>query len=168
MSDVKLAENLITALQYEYKTYLEILKIAETKTDYLVKNDVQALTSITEKENKMAEQTVKLNHVREQVLKSLAEKYDQDYKTLTITKIKNLVKEPYKSQLDEIHTKLSDLISKLSLKNEINNKLIENAIKYLDFNIQLITAPEPTAPTYGKGGVEVSQTNKRSMLDIKY
>ena len=33
MSDVKLAENIITALQYEYKTYLEVLTVAETKTD---------------------------------------------------------------------------------------------------------------------------------------
>ena len=70
MSDVKLAENIITALQYEYKTYLEVLTVAETKTDCLVKNDAQAIASITEQEQKLADQTVKLNQVREQLLRS--------------------------------------------------------------------------------------------------
>jgi len=62
MSDKNLAENLITALRYEYKTYLEILKLAESKTDSLVKNDVEAIVTISEKERKMAERTLKLKH----------------------------------------------------------------------------------------------------------
>ena len=49
MPDKNLAENLITALRYEYKTYSEILKLAESKTDSLVKNDVDAIVSLSEK-----------------------------------------------------------------------------------------------------------------------
>lgn len=168
MSDVKLAENLIMALQYEYKTYLEVLKIAETKTDSLVNNDAQAIASITNDEQKMAEQTVKLSQVREQILKAFSQKYNQDYKTLTIGKIKDLVKDPYKSKLNDIQEKLSNVMSKLYSRNEVNKKLIENAIKYLDFNLQLITAPEPATPTYGKSGLEEIRSDNRSMLDIKY
>ncbi|MGI6084081.1 MAG: flagellar protein FlgN [Acetivibrionales bacterium] len=168
MPDNNLAENLITALGYEYRTYSEILKIAESKTDILVKNDAEALVTISEQERKMAEQTVKLNQVREQIVKALAERLGQDYKTLTIAKLKKLLKEPYKKQLGGIHTKMSDLLTKLSARNEINKKLIENAIKYLDFNIQLLTDPDPVASTYGKSGLEVSSANKRSMFDLKY
>ncbi len=168
MSDVKLAENLITALQYEYKTYLEVLKIAETKTNYLVKNDAQAVGSVIEQEQKLAEQTVKLNQVREKLLQTFADKYNQNFNTLTISKVKSIVKNPYKRQLDDIQKKLSDVLAKLQSRNEVNKKLIENAIKYLDFNLQLITAPEPATPTYGKSGLEDSKSNNRSMLDIKY
>lgn len=168
MSDVKLAENLITALQYEYKTYLEVLKIAETKTNYLVKNDAQAVGSVIEQEQKLAVQTVKLNQVREKLLQTFADKYNQNFNTLTISKVKSIVKNPYKRQLDDIQKKLSDVLAKLQSRNEVNKKLIENAIKYLDFNLQLITAPEPATPTYGKSGLEDSKSNNRSMLDIKY
>lgn len=168
MSDVKLAENIITALQYEYKTYLEVLTVAETKTDCLVKNDAQAIASITEQEQKLADQTVKLNQVREQLLRSFSEKYNQDYQTLTINKVKDIVKDPYKSQLVNIQKKLSDVLTRLQSRNEINEKLIENAIKYLDFNLQLIAAPAPTTPTYGKSGLEESKSNNISMIDIKY
>lgn len=168
MSDVKLAENLITALQYEYKTYLEVLKIAETKTNYLVKNDAQAVGSVIEQEQKLAVQTVKLNQVREKLLQTFADKYNQNFNTLTISKVKSIVKNPYKRQLDDIQKKLSDVLAKLQSRNEVNKKLIENAIKYLDFNLQLITAPDPATPTYGKSGLEDSKSNNRSMLDIKY
>ncbi len=168
MPDKNLAENLITALRYEYKTYLEILRIAEIKTDILVKNDAEAIVTISEQERKMAEQTLKLNQAREQILKTMSERLNQDYKTLTIAKLKKILKEPYKKQLDEIQAEMSELLTKLSARNEINKKLIENAIKYLDFNIQLIAGPDPSVSTYGKSGLEVSPNNKRSMFDLKY
>lgn len=168
MPEKNIAENLITALRYEYKTYLEILKLAESKTDSLVKNDVDAIVSLSEKERKMAEQTLKLNQVREQIIKAMAERLDQDYKTLTIAKLRMLLKEPYRKQLNEIQTEMSDLLKKLSARNEINKKLIENAIKYMDFNIQLLAGPDPASSTYGKSGLEVSSNNSRSMFDLKY
>lgn len=168
MSDNKLVEKLITALQYEYKTYQEILKIAESKTDALVKNDASEIVTITEKEKVMADQTIKLNQLREQVICSLAEEYNQDFKLLTLDKLKKLAKEPYKKQLGELQIKMTELLGKLNTRNSINKRLIENAIKYLDFNIQLIAAPEPAVHTYGRSGTEVSSSGKRSVLDIKY
>lgn len=168
MPDKNLAENLITALRYEYKTYLEILRIAEIKTDILVKNDAEAIVTISEQERKMAEQTLKLNQAREQILKTMSERLNQDYKTLTIAKLKKILKEPYKKQLDEIQAEMSELLAKLSARNEVNKKLIENAIKYLDFNIQLLAGPDPAVSTYGKSGLEVSSNSKRSMFDLKY
>jgi len=168
MHDKNLAENLITALRYEYKTYMEILKLAESKTDSLAKNDVGAIVTISEKERKMAEQTLKLNQAREQIIKSMAERLDEDYETLTVAKLSKLLKEPYSKQLEEIQTEMTELLAKLTARNEINKKLIENAIKYLDFNIQLLAGPNPASATYGKGGLEVSSANNRSMLDLKY
>jgi DNA anti-recombination protein RmuC len=163
-----LAEKLVKALQYEYRTYQEILKLAEMKTDALVKNDAAEVSKINEQENSMAEQTFKLNKVREQILGSMAEEYKQDYKTLTIEKLKQLVDEPYKGQLGDLQKRMSDLLGKLKTRNGINKKLIENAIKYLDFSIQLLAGPEPAAPIYGKSGNEVTGSNKRSVLDVRY
>ena len=99
------------------------------------KNDVGAIVTISEKERKMAEQTLKLNQAREQIIKSMAERLDEDYETLTVAKLSKLLKEPYSKQLEEIQTEMTELLAKLTARNEINKKLIENAIKYLDFNI---------------------------------
>lgn len=53
------------------------------------------------------------------------------------------------------------------LRNGINQKLIGNAMEYINFNLELLAAPAPEAPVYGKTGAEVSSGRKRSMLDIR-
>ncbi|MCX7774184.1 MAG: flagellar protein FlgN [Clostridia bacterium] len=168
MLDSKLIENLIKALQYEQRTYERLLNIAEQKTDCLIKDDTALLVSITEEEKKMADQTRQLNQVREQLLSKICSDLGQDFKTFTINKLKELTSEPFKKQLEDIQQKLSETVNKLYARNGINDKLIENALKYINFNIQLIAAPQPAAPSYGRSGQEVNTTVKRSMLDVKF
>jgi flagellar biosynthesis/type III secretory pathway chaperone len=163
-----LIENLIKALKYEHKTYSDILKIAEQKTDSLIRNDTAALSAITGQENKMADQTFKLNQVREQIVSKICEELGQDYRTFNIDKLKDKVKVSYKKHLDDIQAKLVEVVDKLKARNNINQKLIENAIKYINFNIELIASPQPSVPLYGRAGQEVSHNTKRSVLDIKY
>ncbi len=168
MPENNLIENLIKTLQYEYKTYLDILEIVERKTDCLIKNDTAALINITEEEKTSAERTTQLNQLREKLLLEFCQETNLDYKTLTIDDIKKQVKEPYKKPLDDIHTKLKSVVEKLSYRNGMNQKLIENAINTINFNIQLIASPQPAVPLYGRSGQEVSHNTKRSMLDVKY
>ncbi len=168
MPDNNLIENLIKTLQYEYKTYLDILEIVERKTDCLIKNDTATLINITEEEKTSAERTTQLNQLREKLLLEFCQETNLDYKTLTIDVIKEQVKEPYKKPLDDIHTKLKKVVEKLSYRNGMNQKLIENAINTINFNIQLIASPQPAVPLYGRSGQEVSNNAKRSMLDVKY
>ena len=155
-------------MQSEYKIYSGILKIAERKTDCLIKNDIKALSAITEEEKKAAERTSQLNLAREQLLEKFCEETGQDYKKFTIEKLKDQVEESYRNPLEEIHEKLSQVLNKLSARNGINQKLIENAIKYINFNMQLIAAPQPVIPLYGRSGQEISHNNKRSTLDVKF
>lgn len=168
MPDEILIDNLIKALKYEYKTYSDILAIAEKKTDCLIRNDTAALSAITGQENKMADQTFKLNQVREQILTKICEEMGQDYKSFNINKLKESVKDPYKKQLQDIQAKLSEVVDKLKIRNNTNQKLIENAIRYINFNIELIASPQPAVPLYGKGGQEVAHNTKRSVLDVKF
>lgn len=168
MTDGKLMENLIKTMQLEYKAYSGILEIAEKKTDCLIKNDIRALSAITEEENKAAEKTAQFNEVREQLLIKYCQGNGQDYRTFTLSRLIEQVQEPYGTQLKEIRSKLGDTVKKLSERNGINRKLIENAIKYLNFNMQLMSSPQPVVPLYGRGGQEVSQNAKNSTLDVRF
>lgn len=168
MPDNKLMENLIKALQYEYRTYSAILKIAERKTDCLVKNDIEALTAITDEENQAAEQTFKLNQVREQLLLKICEETGQDFKKITLETLKEQAQEPYRKMLEEVRTRLNEVVAKLIARNGINQKLLENSVKYIDFSMQLMSSPQPSVPLYGRSGQEVSHNPKRSLLDVKF
>ncbi|NLU52789.1 MAG: flagellar protein FlgN [Clostridiaceae bacterium] len=168
MADKALVENLIKVMQYEYKAYSAVLEIGIKKTDCLVSNDVEGISDITEEEKKVAEKTSQLSKAREEIVRQICNELGEDYKTFTMSKLEEKVDEPYKTQLKDVGKKLSEVVKKLSDRNDINRKLIENALKYIDFNIQLLSSPQPEATTYGKTGDEVSSKMKRSMIDFKY
>ncbi|NMA67270.1 MAG: flagellar protein FlgN [Clostridiaceae bacterium] len=164
--DNKLIENLIKILTYEYKIYSSILELAIKKTDSLINNNLDEITAINTKENEFSRQAQQLNEAREQIMIKICEYLGKD--TVKVKEIKVIVPEPYKNQLNNISQKLTQCVNELQERNGINQKLIETAMNYIDFSMQLMAAPQPEAPVYGKSGIEVSGAPKRSMLDIKY
>ena len=167
MVDTKLVDNLIKTLQYENRTYAVLLSIAEKKTEYLVENDTALLSGITQEENQLVEQTKQLSKVREQFIVKLCEAMGVTNKG-SIEDIKVHLSKAQASTLGDIQKKLKETVMKLIVRNGINQKLIENALKYINFNLEIMTSPAPEVPVYGKSGEEVSPNRKRSMLDIKF
>lgn len=167
MMDAKLFGNLIKALQYENHTYAGLLSIAEKKTEYLVKNDTALLSEITKEENQMAEQAGQLGKVREQYVSKIREALG--FKTeITIDEIrKNLPKEQGVA-LRGMQEKLRETVLRLLVRNGINQKLIENALSFINFNLELMASPAPETPGYGKSGQEMSAGRKRNLLDVRY
>lgn len=166
--DSKPVDNLIRALQYELHTYNKLLEIAQKKTDILVKDDTVLLSSISEEENQLVDQTRQLGKVREQLLIKICEDLGLDGRSVTLDNLKMKVSDPQQLQLSAIQNKLKEAVNKLIVRNGINQKLIENALKYIQFNLELIASPAPEVPSYGRTGQEVSTKAKRSMVDIRY
>ncbi len=165
--DIKLVQKLIKALEYEEATYGRLLSLSEKKTEYLVKSDTAALSQLTEEENQLIDQTRQLSKVREQLIAMLYEG-NADMKDATLENIKNSLPQDQAAAMGRIQRKLKETVLRLASRNSINQRLIEKAIQYIDFNLELITAPRATTPIYGKSGEEISGGHKRSMLDIKY
>ena len=114
----------------------------------------------------MAEQTLKLNQAREQIIKALAQRLDKDYKTLTIAELRTL-KRSIQHTAERNQTEMTELLRKLSARNEINKKLIENAIKFWILSIQLLTGRTPHHQRMEKAGWSFIK-QQRSMFDYKY
>lgn len=167
MPDVKLTENLIKALKYEWHIYNELLKLAEKKTDYLVNHDTTQLSALTEEEGKLVEQCKQLAKVREQYAEKLNEALGLSAQA-TLEEAQKSLPDPEAAQLADIRAKLKETVMKLALRNGINQRLIENALEYINFNLELLASPAPEASVYGKSGAEVSTGGKRSVLDIRY
>jgi flagellar biosynthesis/type III secretory pathway chaperone len=91
-------------------------------------------------------------------------KYSGD---ITVSDLVSLVPEEYSDQLSQVGKSLKETVNKLKNKNDLNLKLINNALEYVDFSLNLLTQPVPQAVHYGrKGNEEGSKT--RGVLDIKY
>lgn len=165
--DAKLVENLIKALHYENHIYSGLLNSAEKKTEYLVKNDTASLSEITKEENLMADQAGQLGKVREQYISKICEALGVKA-VKTVDEIRKYLPKGQSDLLGSMQDKLRETVMKLVVRNGINQKLIENALNYIDFNIQLLTSPAPQAPTYGKTGQDAAAGVNRSLLDVRY
>ena len=168
MLDAKLTDSLIKTLQYEMMLYGKILTLAERKTDYLVMEDTTSLSDLTREENLLAEQAQQLNKLREQLIGKIAVQLGKESTALKLDDVKGLLPEERKTEISGIQAKLKNTVISLHVRNGINQKLIENALKYVEFNLQLLASPMPVMPLYGKSGHEVEPDAKISRLDIKY
>jgi len=166
MADAALTENLAKALKCEWKLYSELLKLAENKTDCLVRNDVTGLSRITEEEGKLAEQAKQLAKIREQYATGMNQTLGLDANA-SLEEAEKRLPDSQAATLADIRKKLRETLSKLTARNGINRRLIENAMEYINFSLELLSAPAPESSVYSRSGTEVKSGSQRSLLDIR-
>ena len=84
-----LTEELIRVLQEEQDIYQQLTPIAEEKTKVIIKNDLQSLQEITEREQQAVEKLNALERRREDIIVNMGTVLNRDPRTL---KLKNMVK----------------------------------------------------------------------------
>lgn len=167
MIDAIWIDNLIKVFDYENKLYAQILEEAEEKTDAIVKGDVDTLQEITIKEQKIISELSKLNDAREQIVAQIARKVGKRPGELTVSSLVNILPEDKARKLSSIRDNLKETIEKLKSKNDLNQKLLSNAVEYINFSLNLLTQPAPQITQYGRKGLE-KQIKGGNVLDIKY
>jgi len=167
MIDAIWVDNLIKVFEYENKLYTQMLEEAESKTDVIVKGDVNTLQETTLKEQKIINELGKLNNAREQIVAQIAKKADKRPEELTVSGLVDILPEDKAKMLASTRDKLKDTIEKLKYRNDLNQKLLNNAIEFVNFSLNLIMQPGPQTAQYGRKGLE-QQVNGGNVLDIKY
>lgn len=160
-------ENLNKVLEYESRLYKQLLTIAENKTGIVVKGELESLQTLVEQERKLVGELSKLQDVREKILVQIAKDAGKNPDELTLAEITALLPKEQGQKLSKFREQLKDTISQLANKNDLNQKLIQNALDYVDFSLNLLTQPAPQMTQYGRKGNETG-VKSRGVLDIKY
>lgn len=160
-------DNLIKVLEYENKLYGQLYSIAENKTGFVVKGEVENLQALVGKEQKLAGELNKLQDVREQILEQIGKAIGKNPQQLTLSEIAAQLAGEQAERLAGIRVRLKETIDKLTAKNNLNQQLLKNALEYVDFSLNLLTQPAPQTNQYGRKGIETG-TQGRGILDIKY
>lgn len=166
-----LIEELITTLESEEKIYKDLIPLNEKKTRIIIKNDLEALQKITDKEQETIDKINALERKRQEVILNIGTVLSRDPGTLDIrTMIRLLDKQPQEQgRLSEIHTKLLRTVKRLQDLNAQNESLIRQSLEIIEFNMNIIRSTR-TLPgnNYGKdaAGVDVT-TDQTRMFDTK-
>jgi len=141
-----LITDLITKIG-EMAGHIEALtELAHAKKDVIIKNDTDSLKAVTAHENTYIGRYQKSERAAALILDDIAMVLNQDRAALTLSKIGELIKEQddygeYAASYDRLKTGI-DLLKD---RNDQNNALIENALEYIDYSVNVLRS------TYGNG-----------------
>lgn len=146
-----LIEELIGTLTDEEKLYQELIPIAESKTEIIVRNDLRSLTSITDREQEFVNAIGKLERKRQEVIRNIGIVMNRKVEDLNFKTIIAMLEGQDKEQeaLRRLHDRLKSTVERLAAINERNQMLIKQSLEMIEFDINLMQSFR-TAPSMGQ------------------
>lgn len=167
-----LIEELIDTLGQEAKLYNDLIDIAESKTQVIVSNDLEALQEITAEEQFMVEKVNVLDKKREEIVKNIGIVVNKNPNDINIKSVIDMMdKQPTeKKYLCEVHDNLKKTIRRLVDINNHNKSLIQQSLEMIEFNMNFIqsTRMSPGNQSYNKGASQFDMPSVHTgMFDAK-
>ncbi|RAP73938.1 flagellar protein FlgN [Paenibacillus montanisoli] len=150
---------IIATLEQQADVYSQLLALAKEKTPYLVHNQVDRLNAAIQKERKLLKTAEELEQQRMRLSGQYFTSLNMlRYKGGKISEMIRTVTSPQdKIRLTIVHTELTGLLDELQKVNQLNQQLIEQSLKFIDYSIDLmvekpiddITYQHPLSLGYG-------------------
>lgn len=140
---------LLELLNEQAARYEELLGLSREKRDAVVANDLESLQKITHLENLLASQTQKLERKRLAVTKDIALVLNKREHDLSLNVlIEAMDGQPEQEALAETGRRIRTTLAELSDINENNAALIQNALDYVEYSLNIIRSSVSQSPAY--------------------
>ncbi|KHF35029.1 FlgN protein [Paenibacillus sp. P1XP2] len=143
-------EDIIGILENLETVHQTMLEIAGCKKKAIIKNDLESLIQMMNQETKVLKQIELLESQRvEAVHQFLQEKGIKSKLNLNVSELSRLVFDvEEKNRLQSIQSRLSDTLSLLKQTNELNQKLIAQALEFIDYSLDVLVEKPYQEVTY--------------------
>ncbi len=157
---------LIQALDKTNEVYREVLELSEKKQDVVIKGDIKELEKITVKEQGLVASIIKLEDIREQILQYVMK--DLGIKNVeSLDDILPLLTQEEKAGVEGTTRSLKNLITDVQDVNSSNEKLLQQSLEIVQFNMNMMTSAGKDEPNYGKKGKVNYDDDKSNLFDVK-
>ena len=164
-----LIDILIDTLEKENTEYESLLELGLEKTGIIIRNDVDELSRMVEKEQLVMERIIALEKKRTEASNDIADVLNKDVKTLTLTRLIELLSSQKKERdaLVSIHDRLSLTMKRMVDVNERNKALLDESMDVLKFEMNLVQSIRrgPETNNYGR---DAYISNNYSLPDNKF
>ncbi len=166
-----LIDELVETMSKENDIYKELIPIADEKTRVIIRNDLDALQVITDKEQRTVERINALERKREEVIVNIGTVLSRNPRTLDMKALMKIMeKQPAeREKLSRIHDELKETLKRLVTINERNKVLIQQSLEMIEFNMNLIqgTRMSPGVNNYTRGASQEMPQAGTRMFDAK-
>jgi len=126
--------------------FQSLTELAHTKKDFIISNEVDSIKAITAQENTFVGRYQRLEKNVGVILDDIAMVLSQNRAELTLSRLGELIKEQDDyNAYTEVYGRLKQGVEQLKERNEQNSALIESALDYIDYTVNVIRT------TYGTG-----------------
>ncbi|WP_342563316.1 flagellar protein FlgN [Paenibacillus sp. FSL R7-0345] len=141
---------LLELLERLDETHLQMLDLAAVKKQTIMDNKVDGLIDIMNRESKLMKLIGQLEEQRAEAAFTFLQGVGiRSNLNLNLTELSRLVFDPEdKSRLQQIQQKLSGTLQQLKQANELNQKLIEQSLTFIDYSLDLLVGRPNQEFTY--------------------
>jgi len=164
----QLWDKLINNLSEILVLYQAILAISKQKREILVAAKAQELETLTKREEILILQTGKLDAQRESIIQEIGTSFGLKPDDITLEKTKQLADPEMAKRLEALSSDFDKVLTELVPLNKTNTKLIQQALTYINYNINVL-AQNTSGPTYAPKGLSAEKTTApaRVLFDAK-
>lgn len=164
----KEVNTVIEILVNEYDYYRDMLEMSKSKKRIIVEGKVADLDKIVKLEQNMIFNIGQLEKKREEEVAKLCRSLELNRNRINISELMQILQPEQKKELEDIQSKLRDILSELKSVNDINGQLIEQSLEYIDYSINLVAGTGmETGSLYEDIGKNKSKQNKKNIFDTK-
>jgi len=156
---------IIASLRALVELYKQLLQTSEKKTEAIKDYQLEPLQKLLVTERKLIQQTEKAEKKRHQAVESWFDANDFLTTDRTITMMLSKLKdEPFKQQLEQLSTRLLELITEFKKQEHLNQELLVQSLQFVHLSLNMMN-PSMSHINYGKS--KDSSLPKRSVFDSK-
>lgn len=159
-------EKLVALLTEMVDLYRVILQLSRQKSEALIAAKTQELEAITKKEELLILRVGKLEAARGKLMQQIAASYGLAVEGLTLSKMQELTEPDIAEQLGKFAAGFDSIMNELAPVNQLNTELIEQALSYVNYNINLLTHSK-ASNTYAPQGQGGQSPQIRKLVDRK-
>lgn len=161
----KAIQQLKEALRQEYDLYVVLLELADQKTMMVVRNKVQDLEQLTLKEQQFIREMGRFEQIRQSLLSHFAQEKELAEVPQNLSALLSFLSQEEAEAIETLREKLVSAIQEISEKNQLNEKLIEQSLHFIQINLEALTELETGNPYSHKADPKSKET--RRIFDAK-
>ncbi len=158
-----LINDFIKLLEDEKKLYEKLALILQQEKRAVIDSDLDALNENSKQKENLVLKIRIMGEQRLDMIGRLSGLLNYSPRELTLTKLAQLVDEPYSTRLNEYHSNYLSIIQGIQELNQSNKELFSHSVELIRGSINLLSNLLPSTPVYHRTG-KVKSDGKRGAV----
>lgn len=159
-------DDLLKVLREMLRIYQAILTLSQQKKQILIAAKAHELETVTKQEEILIVQVGKLEDLREKLVAEMLAAYGIKDGEVSFAELKKIAKPEIVEQLERFTEEFGDIMAKMVPLNKLNTELIQQALRMINYNINILSQTV-AGPTYAAKGQANPQTIQRTAFDTR-